>query len=69
MDVNDQIAKLMILKENLEKEIARSNAMLSNEAFLLKASISKVDAERAKASEYQRQYETITAQLDAISSR
>lgn len=69
MDVNDQRAKLMILKGNLEKEIARSNAMLSNEAFLLKASISKVDAERAKASEYQRQYETITAQLDAISSR
>jgi len=69
MDVNDQMVKLMILKENLEKEIDRSNAMLSNEAFLLKASISKVDAERAKASEYQRQYETITAQLDAISSR
>lgn len=69
MDVTDQVAKLTNLKENLEKEIARSKAMLSNEAFLSKASPSKVDAERAKANEYQRQYETITAQLDALSSR
>ncbi|MBS3992049.1 MAG: valine--tRNA ligase [Erysipelothrix sp.] len=69
MDMGDQIAKLTSLKENLEKEMARSKAMLSNEAFLSKASASKVEAERAKASEYQRQYETILAQLDAISSR
>ena len=69
MDMGEQIAKLTKLKDDLEKEMARSKAMLSNEAFLSKASASKVDAERAKASEYQRQYETILAQLDAISSR
>ncbi len=69
MDMSEQITKLETLKAQLEKEIARSKAMLSNESFLAKAQPSKVEAERAKASEYQRQYETILAQLDAILKR
>ena len=66
MDMSEQIEKLEGLKAQLEKEIARSKAMLSNEAFLAKAQPSKVEAEKAKASEYQRQYETILAQLNAL---
>jgi len=69
MDMSEQILKLTTLKANLEKEMARSKAMLANEAFLSKAQPSKVEAERAKALEYQRQYETILAQLDVILSR
>jgi valyl-tRNA synthetase len=69
MDMSEQVNKLETLKAQLEKEIARSNAMLANESFLSKASPAKVEAERTKASEYQRQYETILAQLQTILSR
>ena len=69
MDVSEQVSKLEGLKAQLEKEIARSKAMLSNESFLAKAQPSKVEAEKAKASEYERQYETILAQLTALLSR
>lgn len=69
MDVSEQVSKLEGLKAQLEKEMARSKAMLSNESFLAKAQPSKVEAEKAKASEYERQYETILAQLTALLSR
>ena len=69
MDVSEQVAKLEGLKAQLEKEMARSKAMLSNESFLAKAQPSKVEAEKAKASEYERQYETILAQLTALLTR
>lgn len=67
MDLAQQVQKLESLKAQLLKEMERSQAMLSNAAFLAKAQPSKVESERAKASEYQRQFETIQAQLDAIS--
>lgn len=69
MDVSEQVSKLEGLKAQLEKEMARSKAMLSNESFLAKAQPSKVEAEKAKASEYERQYETILAQLTALLTR
>ncbi len=62
-DPAEEIKKLTAEKERLEKEIARSNGILSNEGFLKKAPAQKVETERRKLDEYQKQYQTVCGRL------
>ena len=50
-------------KEKLEKELARSKGMLSNEKFLNKAPAEKVAEERAKMDKYQQMMDDVLARL------
>ena len=59
----EELKKLAAEKERLEKEIARSNGILSNEGFLKKAPEAKVKLEKDKLEVYKKQYQTI---LDRI---
>ncbi len=59
----EELKKLTAEKERLEKEIARSNGILSNEGFLKKAPEAKVQLEKDKLEVYKKQYQTI---LDRI---
>ncbi len=59
----EELKKLAAEKERLEKEIARSNGILSNEGFLKKAPEAKVQLEKDKLEVYKKQYQTI---LDRI---
>lgn len=65
INVEEEIAKLKKEVERLQKEIARSEGMLSNPGFVQKAPQAKVDAEKAKLSGYQKQYDITYKQLQA----
>ncbi len=65
-DPAEEIRKLTAEKERLEKEIARSNGILSNEGFLKKAPAQKVEVERRKLDEYQKQYQTVCDRLNQL---
>ena len=53
-------------KEKLEKELARSKGMLSNEKFLNKAPAEKVAEERAKMDKYPQMMDDVLARLAQI---
>ncbi|MCF0110308.1 MAG: valine--tRNA ligase [Erysipelotrichaceae bacterium] len=59
----EELEKLTKEKEKLEKEIARSNGMLSNEKFISKAPQAKIDEEKAKLQKYEEQYRIVTERL------
>ncbi len=65
-DPAEEIKKLNAEKERLEKEIARSNGILSNPGFLNKAPAAKVELEKKKLEEYQQQYQTVLNRLNAL---
>ena len=50
-------------KEKLEKELARSKGMLSNEKFISKAPAAKVEEEKAKLEKYQQMMDDVLARL------
>ncbi|AGR41197.1 valine--tRNA ligase [Spiroplasma taiwanense] len=54
--------KLLIL----EKEIKRSKKMLSNENFINKASLEKVEIEKQKFEDYKNQYESLLTKINKI---
>ena len=57
--------KLEVEKVRLESEIKRGTNMLSNENFISKAPQAKVDEEKRKLEEYNRQLELVLQQLNA----
>src|SRR5690554_2374507 len=66
-DIIDEEKELQLLieqKETLEKELARSKKMLSNENFVKKAPKEKVLEEEAKYENYKNQYEKVLSELD-----
>ena len=63
VDKEEVIKKLNQEKARLEGELMRSKNMLSNEKFLSKAPKDKIDAEKAKQAEYQKQYDEILKTL------
>lgn len=65
-DPAEEIKKLNAEKERLEKEIARSNGILSNPGFLKKAPAAKVEIEKKKLDEYQKQYQTVCDRLSQL---
>ena len=66
-DPAEEIRKLNAEKERLEKEIARSTGILSNPGFLNKAPAAKIELEKKKLDEYQKQYQTVTERLNKLS--
>lgn len=59
VNVSDEINKLEEAKKKMISEIARCKGMLSNVNFISKAPIEKVDAEKAKLDNYQKQLNEI----------
>ena len=56
--------KLLKEKDHLEKEIKRAKGMLANENFVNKAPEAKVNEEREKLKEYERQLDVVLKQLE-----
>ena len=66
VDLEEEKAKLLQNKEKLGKEIARCNQMLSNPNFVNKAPAAKVDAEKEKLVNYQKQLEEVCKLLESF---
>ena len=63
IDEEKERALLTQQKEKLEAELKRSQALLSNENFLKKASSEKIQTEKDKHASYQVQYDAIVSKL------
>ena len=59
IDIDEEIAKLKLKYEKLEKEVARSENMLNNQNFILKAPTSKITEEKNKLASYQEQLKEV----------
>ena len=66
VDLEEEKAKLVQNKEKLVKEIERCNQMLSNPNFVNKAPQVKVDAEKEKLVNYQKQLEEVLKLLESF---
>ena len=66
VNVEEEIAKIEKELKNLEAEINRSNGILSNENFIKKAPLSKVESEKEKLAKYQTSYDTLLAKLKEL---
>ncbi len=66
VDINEVIANLEKTKAKLEAELERSKKMLSNEAFVSKAPAAKIEAEKQKQANYEKQYQEVLANLAKI---
>ncbi|MBP3892104.1 MAG: valine--tRNA ligase [Solobacterium sp.] len=64
----EELAKLTQEKERLEKELKRSQSILTNEKFLAKAPQSKVDEEKKKQENYEKQLEAVKERLSVLNS-
>ena len=62
----DEIKKQEAQLASIENEIKRAEAMLSNPNFVDKAPVSKVEEEKTKKLEYERQYETLKAHIQDL---
>ncbi|NLN50477.1 MAG: valine--tRNA ligase [Acholeplasmataceae bacterium] len=65
----DEIKELKESLQILEKELMRSDKMLSNKAFLEKANPEKVKLEKAKQKNYLKQYQTLKERLKHYETR
>jgi valyl-tRNA synthetase len=63
IDKAKELETLTKQKETLEMEMKRSEALLSNEQFIAKAPQAKLDIEKEKYANYQKQYEIVLHQL------
>lgn len=66
VDLAEEKNKLLQNKEKLEKEIERCNQMLSNPNFVNKAPQAKVDSEKEKLVNYQKQLEEVLKLLESF---
>ena len=66
VDVEKEKARLLGEKEKLEKELARSNAMLGNERFISRAPAEKVAEEKAKLAKYTQMMQQVTERLHTL---
>ncbi len=66
VDLAEEKNKLIQNKEKLEKEIERCNNMLSNPNFVNKAPQAKVDSEKEKLVNYQKQLEEVLKLLESF---
>ncbi|MCR3906911.1 MAG: valine--tRNA ligase [Tenericutes bacterium] len=63
IDPEKEKEALLKQKTTLENEIKRSKALLSNQAFISKAPKQKLDLEKDKYQDYQKQYEIVVEKL------
>ena len=66
VDLEKEKERLLKEQEKLEKELARSKGMLSNERFLSKAPEAKVNEEKEKLQKYEQMMEQVKKQLDSL---
>ncbi|WP_102343012.1 valine--tRNA ligase [Galactobacillus timonensis] len=66
LDVEEEKKKLTSERVRLEGEVARSTKILSNPGFLAKAPAAKVEAEKAKLADYEKQLAVVIARFEAI---
>ncbi|MBQ6532303.1 MAG: valine--tRNA ligase [Solobacterium sp.] len=62
----EELKKLASEKKRLEAEVARGTGMLNNQGFLAKAPAAKVEQEKKKLEDYQRQLEVVLARLHEL---
>ena len=68
IDKKEEIAKLQKEKENLMKEVKRSEGMLNNENFISKAPETLVNAERENLEKYSQMLKKVEARIDEINN-
>lgn len=68
IDKKEEIAKLQKEKENLMKEVKRSEGMLNNENFISKAPEKLVNAEREKLEKYSQMLKKVEARIYEINN-
>ncbi|MDD3924017.1 MAG: valine--tRNA ligase [Erysipelotrichaceae bacterium] len=68
IDKQAELTKLLFEKEKLEKEVKRAQGMLDNPNFISKAPADKVETEKIKLAEYQRQYDLICERLKGLNN-
>lgn len=69
INVEEEIAKLSKEVKRLEGEIKRSKGMLSNPGFVNKAPEAKIQAEKEKLENYQKQFDIVTKQLQEYQNK
>ncbi len=67
VDVQKEIARLQNEQKRLEKELVRSNGMLSNERFLSKAPAAKIQEEKDKLTKYEQLMAQVKERLSQLS--
>ena len=63
---DEELARLLKQKQNLENEIKRSENILSNKNFIAKASKEKVESEKNKYEQYKKQYEIVATSIKRL---
>ena len=66
MDVEAERSKMNAERERLEKEVARSRGILSNQGFLAKAPKQKIEAEQKKLEDYEKQLNVVLGRLKEL---
>ena len=66
INIEEEISKLQKEEIRLIQEVERSNKMLNNQSFISKAPAEKVNAERAKLSQYEQQLNDVRELLKKI---
>lgn len=66
MDVEAERTKMNAERERLEKEVARSRGILSNQGFLAKAPKQKIETEQKKLEDYEKQLNVVLARLKEL---
>ena len=68
IDIEEEIEKLEKEKLHFEQEILRAQKMLSNQKFVERAPVEKVEEEKSKLANYQHQYQVVVEQLSKLKS-
>ena len=66
VDIEEEIKRLEGEKARLEKEVERSNKILSNQGFISKAPKAKIDEEKAKLENYSKMLEETKARIKSL---
>ena len=66
MDISAEIARLEKEQKRLEGELNRSRGMLNNEKFLSRAPQAKIDEEKEKQQNYQKQMDGVLQMLEQM---
>lgn len=69
ISLDDEIKEIKANLKDLEKELKRSESMLSNENFIIKAKPEKVASERQKHESYLNQYNTLKERLKGYENK
>ncbi|SEF95792.1 valyl-tRNA synthetase [Eubacterium ruminantium] len=66
VDIDKELERLGKEKTRLEGEIKRAEGMLSNEKFIAKAPVAKVEEEKAKLVKYKETYEQVVERINSL---